>query len=101
VRAREFTINIPIHITLNGDGDPEINTGKNDDPKTVLDQNPVMVPPLQQGLELAKATLGKESPVIGTLTKDEPEIGKKVNPGDSDSVDLERIKTLISPSPAY
>jgi len=44
MRAREFTINIPIHITLNGDGEPEINMGG--DSATDLQQNPVMVPPL-------------------------------------------------------
>ena len=34
-------------------------------------QNPVMVPPLQQGLELAKAAQGKESPVIDKITADD------------------------------
>jgi len=95
MRAREFTINIPIHITLNGDGEPEINMGG--DSATDLQQNPVMVPPLQQGLELAKATLGKESPVIDKLTQNEPELGKEED--DSTGIDLERIKQLISPSP--
>jgi hypothetical protein len=34
-------------------------------------QNPVMVPPLQQELELAKAEQGKESPVIDKITADD------------------------------
>lgn len=40
---------------------------------TELDPNPVMVPPLQQELELAKAEAGKESPIINKLTQDETE----------------------------
>lgn len=35
------------------------------------DPNPVMVPPLQQGLEMAKAEQGKDSPVIQKLTRSE------------------------------
>ena len=34
-----------------------------------LQQNPVMVSPQQQELELAKAALGKHSPVIDKLTQ--------------------------------
>lgn len=40
-----------------------------DTPK--LDQNPVFVSPLQQELELAKAALGKQSPVIDKILADE------------------------------
>ena len=35
------------------------------------DQNPVMVPPLQQHIELAKAGQGKDSEVIQKLTRSE------------------------------
>ena len=62
MRAKEFTINIPINIKINDSGEPEISTGQNSE-EPELDQNPVMVPPLQQHIELAKAQLGKESPV--------------------------------------
>ena len=37
------------------------------------DPNPVMVPPLQQRLELDKADAGKDSPIIQKLTQDETE----------------------------
>jgi hypothetical protein len=37
------------------------------------DDNPVMVPPLQQHLELDKAEAGKDSPIINKLTQDETE----------------------------
>ena len=37
------------------------------------DDNPVMVPPLQQDIELKKAEAGKESPIIQKLTQDEVE----------------------------
>ena len=72
MRAREFVINVPITIKINGDGDPEIDMPGNDarDPED-LDDERVMVPPLQQQLELSKAQAGKTSPVIGDLTQDE------------------------------
>lgn len=73
MRAREFTINIPINIKINGDGDPEIDIAGADEKKdpSELDPNPVFVPPLQQEIELKKAELGKKSPVIQDLTQDE------------------------------
>jgi hypothetical protein len=37
------------------------------------DPNPIMVPPLQQQQEFAKAEAGKESPIINKLTQDETE----------------------------
>jgi hypothetical protein len=42
------------------------------DPST-LDPNPVFVSPLQQEIELKKAEIGKDSPIIGKLTQDENE----------------------------
>lgn len=70
MRAREFVINVPITIKINGNDDPEIDVAdaKDDDE---LDLNPVMVPPLQQDLELKKASIGKNSPIIQDLTQDE------------------------------
>ena len=75
MRAREFVINVPITIKINGDGDPKIDMSNNDEPKDPkeLDLNPVMVPPLQQDIELKKAEQGKDSPVIKDLTQDEAE----------------------------
>lgn len=75
MRAREFVINVPITIKINGDGDPEIDMGQGNkdipaDPSQ-LKQDPVMVPPLQQQIELQKADQGKLSPVIADLTQDE------------------------------
>lgn len=72
MRAREFTINIPISIKINGDGEPEIDMGQDApiDP-SVPKQDPVMVPPLQQQIELQKADVGKISPIIKDLTQDE------------------------------
>jgi hypothetical protein len=75
MRAREFTINVPITIKINGDADPEINMPGTDDAKdpTELKDNPVMVPPLQQDIEMKKAEQGKVSPIIQDLTQDEEE----------------------------
>jgi hypothetical protein len=86
VRAKEFTINIPITITLNGDDEPVVNAPQQD--ADDVDSNPVFVPPLQQHLELAKADQGKESPVIDKLTAPD-NVGAEEDP-------LDRIKELLA-----
>ena len=92
MRAKEFTINVPITITINGDDEPVVSTGQEQD-EPDLQQNPVMVPPLQQHLELHKAELGKDSPVIDKITQDD-DIGSEAVSAD-DSL-LQAIKQLIS-----
>ena len=85
MRAREFTINVPITIKINGDGDPEIDMPGADEPKDPqeLDSNPTLIPPLQQQIELQKADVGKDSPVIQDLTQDESEPNKPLTPARS------------------
>jgi len=94
MRAKEFTINVPITIKINGDNDPEIDTGA--DNSDEMDLNPVMVPPLQQHIELHKAEHGKDSPVIDKLTQDQ-EVGQEKIPAEigADEI-LKRLKQLIS-----
>jgi hypothetical protein len=94
MRAKEFTINVPITIKINGDNDPEIGTGSNNSDE--MDLNPVMVPPLQQHIELHKAEHGKDSPVIDKLTQDQ-EVGQEKEPAEigADEI-LKRLKQLIS-----
>ena len=75
MKAREFTINVPINIKINGDGDPEVDVaGENPEEQQpgqdVLDPNPIMVPPLQQNIELKKAALCKEGDVVDKITQD-------------------------------
>ena len=57
MRAKEFTINIPINIKINGDGDPEVSTGE----EPVDDNVGEFVPPLQKKIELMKKSQGVES----------------------------------------
>jgi len=74
VRAKEFVINVPINITISGDGEMAVS-GANPtaaDDTDAQDQD-TWVPPLQQKIELAKAALGKESSVIDQLVSDEDE----------------------------
>jgi hypothetical protein len=91
MRIDEITINIPIKIDLNGDKPSVKVAGKSADDNNELDQNPVMVSPLQQELELKKAELGKGSPVIDKMLDDE-------NEGNEDETDQEKyignLKTL-------
>jgi len=58
MRAREFTINIPVHITINGDGDPVVS---NEPSEPVDDNTGTFMPPLQQKMELLKKSTGVKS----------------------------------------
>lgn len=58
MRAKEFTINIPINIKINGEGEPEISTGEEE---PVDDNVGEYVPPLQKKIELMKKSQGVES----------------------------------------
>ena len=92
MRAREFTINIPINIKINGDGEPEIVMGdgsKEGDPEE-LDQNPVFVSPLQQEIELKKAEVGKQSAIIDKLTSPE-DIGDEDKEEDEEQANIVRL----------
>ena len=86
MRIDEITINIPISIDLDG-ATPRVNVaGKSatgDDEE--LDQNPVMVSPLQQDLELRKAELGKKSPSIDKIL-DNDDIGDDEDTDQEDNV---------------
>jgi len=86
MRAKEFTINVPINIKINGDGDPEIDVAGNDDSDP--DENPIFVSPLQQELELKKADAGKDSAVIDKITAPD-DIGEEPNN------ELNRLKQLL------
>lgn len=80
MRAREFvneqtgmTISIPINITIpSGDETPVVGTIAAPAGDEMPDQA-VMVPPLQQELELLKQQGGKESPVINQIINQDPE----------------------------
>lgn len=81
-----ININIPIRIDLDAKGEPKVTVADKDAEE--LDQNPVMVPPQQQELELKKAEQGKDSPVIDKLTDDD-DIGDE-----EEADDIDNIKTL-------
>lgn len=70
MRAKEF---ISKSIKESARDDSKILQNDLDDLEVAShkDPEPVMIPPLQQGLELQKASLGKDSKAIRKLTKDE------------------------------
>ena len=74
MRAKEFTINVPINIKINGDGDPEIDVASQtqEDPEPE-DADPIFVGPQQQQIELDKVSNGKKSIVGAQLTDDAEE----------------------------
>jgi hypothetical protein len=82
MRAKEFTINVPINIKINGDGEPEIDVAGDEEE---LDDNPVMLSPQQQELELRKAAQGKRSPYINTMTDDDPNVGNDEDDADAEA----------------
>jgi hypothetical protein len=90
MRAKEFTINVPINIKINGDGDPEIEAGDRSN-SSEPDENPIFVSPLQQELELKKAEAGKDSAVIDKITEPE-DVGEEPN---NETDELSRIIQLL------
>ncbi len=91
MRMDEITINIPITIDLDG-AKPRVRVaGKTPTDDEELDQNPVMISPLQQELELKKAEQGKSSPIIDKMLDDDDE-------GEEDSTDqdnnIDNLRTL-------
>ena len=76
MKARESALlTYPINIKINGDGDPEIDVaGENPEEEQsgqdVMDPIPVMVPLLQQNIQLKKAPLGKEGDVVDKIIQD-------------------------------
>jgi len=72
MRAREFTINVPITIKINGDGDPEIDMPRVNDEPEADDKPDVFMSPQQQEIELKKKELGKDSIAAAQLI-DDPE----------------------------
>lgn len=69
MRAKEFVINVPITVSINGDDDVQVSAPNSD--QHTDDTEHAMVPPLQQTIELQKAAGGKHSEVIDDLTADE------------------------------
>ena len=89
MRIDEITINIPISIDLNDDK-PRIKvSGKDATDNEELDQNPVMVSPQQQELELKKAEQGKQSPSIEKMTDNDEEGDEENN-----QEDIGNLRTL-------
>jgi hypothetical protein len=93
MRAKEFTINVPINIKINGDGNPEIDVAGKDDSEP--DKNPIFVSPLQQELELKKADAGKDSAVIDKLTEPEDVGAEDTNNNDIEKDELFRIIQML------
>ena len=88
----EITINIPITIDLDG-VKPRVNVaGKDAEDDEELDQNPVMISPQQQELELKKAEQGKQSPSIEKMLDDDAEGDEEDAPDQNDNIN--NLKTL-------
>lgn len=87
----EITINIPIKIDLDG-GKPKVKVAGQDAGDEDLDQNPVMIAPQQQELELKKAEQGKQSPSIDKMLDDD-DFGDETDPTDTRD-NLKNLKTL-------
>jgi hypothetical protein len=91
MRASEFTINLPVKINLD-DLDTETVSIKKPEEEVELDDNPIFIPPLQQDIELKKASVGKVSDVITQLTDTDPDEEPE---GDSEHPELSRLKDII------
>ena len=69
MRAREFIINVPINIKINGDGDPEINMPGQENDQDQAEY--AFIPPLQQKIEMMKANAGNESDAFDQIISDD------------------------------
>ena len=58
MRSKEFTINIPINIKIDGEGEPQVSA---DTQQPVDDNTGTFIPPLQQKIELLKKSAGVKS----------------------------------------
>jgi hypothetical protein len=87
--AQGMTISIPINITIPaGGGMPQVGTIAAPAGEEMPDA-PVMVPPLQQEIELLKQQGGKESPVINQLINQDPEDADNFVNHENDESDAE------------
>lgn len=90
----EITINIPITIDLDG-AKPRVSVaGKSATDDEELDQNPVMISPQQQELELKKAELGKASPSIEKMLDDDDEGDEEDDNAPDQNDNIDNLKTL-------
>ena len=105
---RDIKVEIPINITIPQDGgDPKVSVADKDkSPGDETEAEKVMVSPLQQEIEMAKAEQGKDSPVIDELTDDDETVGAEENkPKEAGAAaygvygedqELEHLKALLS-----
>lgn len=92
-RGQDISITIPINITIPaGGGMPVIGTIAAPAGDEMPDQA-VMVPPLQQHLELAKQQGGRESAIINQLINQTPEDIAAANESNDD--DADRVLELL------
>ena len=70
MRAREFTINIPINVKINDNDEVEVTTDQ-EDAQNEVSPATNFVPPLQQKIELMKHAAGKQGEVIDQITADD------------------------------
>tara|TARA_E500000318_G_C3517032_1_gene194789 strand:+ start:488 stop:808 length:321 start_codon:yes stop_codon:yes gene_type:complete len=96
ITERDIKVEIPINITIPQDGgDPKVSVADNDkSPGDESEAEKVMVSPLQQEVELAKAAQGKESPVIDELTDDDEEVGAEDDVNE-ETDELAQFKALL------
>ena len=90
---RSIKVEIPINITIPQDGsDPQVSV---DDESSGEDSEAqkVMVSPLKKEIEMAKASQGKESPVIDELTDDDEEVGEDDDMHESD--ELKQLQSIL------
>ncbi len=93
ITERDIKVSIPINITIPQDGgNPKISVADKENSPGDDEEQKVMVSPLQQEVELAKAAQGKESSVIDDLTDDDEQVESDVT---EQSDELEKFKALL------
>lgn len=85
MKAREFVINVPINIKIDGDGSPNLDMPNTKPADQVPDEEKVTMSPLDQELEMRKAEMGKQSKYVDQILSEPDDVD--LAPADRDDSD--------------
>ena len=84
MKAREFVINVPINIKIDGDGNPGVDMPNTTPAADIPDEKKVMMSPQDQELEMRKAEMGKDSKYVDQILSEPADVDSATTAEDSD-----------------
>lgn len=98
MKAREFVINVPINIKIDGDGTPNLDM-PNTNTATDSNEQPVMMSPQDQELEMRKAEMGKPSKYMDQILSEPEEIDEAPSDRDDSDQSMDRFRKEMGIAP--